>query len=137
LFVRSRHPRQGRRRRQHGFTLIEMLVVISILGILAAIVTMAMVGITNLAQTRANQGEMTTVQSAMDAMMLDQEIAPEQACTGSTGATKDMSQFPNSTLWAQQGGGTAVSLYPHYLRQQMLNRAYVCTGAGLVRPVGG
>src|SRR5215469_14952766 len=98
-----------------------MLVVIAILGILAAVVTMSMVGLTDLAHKRANDGELTTIQSAMDAMMMDQQIDPARACTGSTGATSDMSQFPNGTRWAQSGGGGPVQLYPHYLRERVMN----------------
>jgi prepilin-type N-terminal cleavage/methylation domain-containing protein len=138
LFVSPGHAQQRRRRRQGGFTLIEMLVVISILGILAAIVTMSMVGITNLAQTRANQGEMSTIQSAMDAMMMDQQIDPAIACTGSPAiGTRDMSQFPNGNAWKKSGSGAPVSLYHHYLRERWMNRAYVCTTGGGVKPAGG
>ncbi len=114
-----------------------MLVVISILGILAAVVSLAMIGVTNLAQKRANDEELMTVQSAMNFMIMDQGIQPEDACTGaSPTGTSDMRQFPDGAAWTRQGGGTAVSLYPHYLRKQVMNRAYVCRGGGAVVPAG-
>jgi type II secretory pathway pseudopilin PulG len=115
-----------------------MLVVISILGILAMIVTMSMVGLTDLARKRASEGELSTVQSAMDAMMLDQQIDPAAACTGAPpGGTTNMRQFPNGTNWTQPGRGVPVQLYPHYLRKQWMHRAYVCTAGGGVQPAPG
>ena len=115
-----------------------MLVVISILGILAMVVTMSMVGLTDLARKRASDGELSTIQSAMDAMMLDQQIDPADVCTGAPPAgTADMSQFPNGTGWSQSGAGVAVRLYPHYLRKQTMNRAYVCAAGAVVRPAPG
>jgi prepilin-type N-terminal cleavage/methylation domain-containing protein len=128
----------GRFRKQSGFTLIEMLVVMSILGILAAVVSLAMVGVTNLAQKRANDGELLTVQSAMDFMIMDEHIDPAAACAGSPPeGTGDMSQFPNGAGWTRSGSGAPVRLYPHYLRKQIMNRSYVCTTGGGVQPATG
>jgi len=134
-----------RERSQRGFTLIELLVVISILGILAAVVTMSLVGVTNLAQQRANQGEQMTVQSAMNFMIMDQRLFPEDACklyTAGAAGTDDMAHFPSSQPWLQQGGtgppglNPPVALFPHYLRKQHLIQHYVCSGPGTVTPAG-
>jgi hypothetical protein len=112
-----------------------MLVVMAILGILAAIVTMSMVGVTNLAQKRAQDGEMSTLQSAMNFMIMDQEIDPAQACDGTPiGGTNDMTRFPDNSPWVARGGGTPVDLYPHYLRKRWLTRSYICTSGGTVEP---
>ena len=57
------------RRGQQGFTLIELLVVVTILGILAAIVTLSLVGLTTHANVEACNSEYKTVQAALDAYM--------------------------------------------------------------------
>ena len=110
---------------QKGFTLIEMLVVIAILGILAAVVTMSMVGITNTAKAHADSAELQTVQVALDTMAADQQIpAGNFPCSGA--ATNDMQNFP------APGNG----LYPKYIRQQTITsgRTYSCDVDGKVTP---
>ena len=52
---------------QSGFTLIELLVVVTILGVLAAIVTLSLVGWTTNAEAKACEQEYKTVQSGLDA----------------------------------------------------------------------
>ena len=120
-----------RRSDQRGFTLIEMLVVISILGILAAIVTMSMVGITNTARTKAQQAEKQTIQVAMDTMASEQGLATNAVCPdgpGSAPGTNDMGDFPNPT-----GSNGVVPLYPKYLRiQTTTTQSYYCDPNGTV-----
>jgi len=127
----SAHPRVVRLRQglpknnQKGFTLIELLVVISILGILAAVVTMSMVGITKIAQDNAKATEKQTVQVAYDTMLADQGIPSGSECppAGSPGgslatATSDMSSFGSTTKWstAVAGDHNLLALAPKYLR---------------------
>src|SRR6266446_5697358 len=57
------------RKGQQGFTLIELLVVVTILGVLAAIVTLSLVGLTTNATVQSCNAEYKTVQAALDAYM--------------------------------------------------------------------
>lgn len=69
-FNRNLRGRKG----QQGFTLIELLVVVTILGILAAIVTLSLVGLTTHANTEACNSEYKTVQAAIDAYMANKNL---------------------------------------------------------------
>jgi general secretion pathway protein G len=55
------------KRNQKGFTLIELVVVIVILGILAAVVVFAVSGSTDKAQTSACAAERSAVETAVEA----------------------------------------------------------------------
>src|SRR5438477_7123955 len=91
-FARSLRSRKG----QKGFTLIELLVVVTILGVLAAIVTLSLVGLTTNASVQSCNAEYKTVQDALDAYMANNNIStiPAQAAF-----TNDMT------------GGAGVKLY--------------------------
>jgi prepilin-type N-terminal cleavage/methylation domain-containing protein len=84
------------RKGQQGFTLIELLVVVTILGILAAIVTLSLVGLTTNASVQSCNSEYKTVQSALDAYMANNNLGalPVNARTDAAGAqvvfTNDM-----------------------------------------------
>jgi prepilin-type N-terminal cleavage/methylation domain-containing protein len=120
-------------RDQRGFTLIELLVVIAILGILAAVVTMSMVGITKIAQDRAAKTELQTVQVAYDTMLADQGVASGDECAGATGSTNDMSGWPGGGAWSGDAPSHhTVALAPHYLRQTTTHGNYHCTGNGTI-----
>jgi prepilin-type N-terminal cleavage/methylation domain-containing protein len=134
--LRKRLPKNN----QKGFTLIELLVVISILGILAAVVTMSLVGITKVAQTRAGDTEKVTVQVAMDTMLADMGVDSGAACTGAPAtagtAINDMTAFPTNAAWAANPTHATVSLYPHYLRENHTHGTYYCTNLGEIVQAG-
>jgi prepilin-type N-terminal cleavage/methylation domain-containing protein len=74
---------------QQGFTLIELLVVVTILGILAAIVTLSLVGLTTNASVQSCNSEYKTVQAALDAYMANNNL-DTIAAEAATAGTNDM-----------------------------------------------
>ena len=77
---------------QSGFTLIELLVVVTILGVLAAIVTLSLVGITTNAEKQSCLQEYKTVQAALDAYMAYYDVS-----TVAAAKTQDMTVKPDGT----------------------------------------
>lgn len=129
-----RVSRELRQNRQRGFTLIELLVVVSILGILAAVVTMSLVGITKMAEQRSASSELQTVQTAYDTMLADQQVASGHECDfapqSAAGATQNMTTFANNRVQPGVVAHAPVALSPNYLRQDHTQFHYWCSQDG-------
>jgi len=101
-----------------GFTLVELIVVCTILGILAAIVIPNVTGLAGYGQTESGEAELSIVQTAMDVMMAKEGIT---AVTPVVVATNDMAAFPTGNV-----------LYPDYMRIATTQGTYTCVASGLV-----
>jgi prepilin-type N-terminal cleavage/methylation domain-containing protein len=83
--VRSRRDLKNKNLIQQGFTLVELLVVIVILGVLAAVVVFAVGGITNTSKKSACTIEVRTINTATQAFYAQQNRYPT-AVEAPTGA---------------------------------------------------
>src|SRR5579864_6408533 len=82
---------------QSGFTLIELLVVVTILGVLAAIVTLSLVGITTNAEKQSCLQEYKTVQAGLDAYMAYNDVTTVAAASTQDMASPVKLYDPNSS----------------------------------------
>jgi general secretion pathway protein G len=128
------------RKGQSGFTLIELLVVVTILGVLAAIVTLSLVGITQNAQKQACLQEYKTVQAALDSYMAyyDDTSLPSGNSTNNMAVSPD----GNATHLLYNAGGTPTfvrnspTVYTYTWDQFGRITAIAATGGGPALPAG-
>ena len=105
------------RRDEKGFTLVELLIVFTLMGILAAIMIPNVAGLVGHGQTQSAAAELSVVQTAVDSMMAKENVDTVAVTTN----TNDMSSFPSDN-----------PLYPDYLRFTTSTGNYTCTDTGLV-----
>ncbi len=98
-----RMPKRG----EKGFTLIELLIVVAILGVLAAVVIPNVGRFIGAGETEAAGTELSNVQTAVVAMMVDNQLSVLPAGTFITqgSATDNMSAFPSNAATANGGAG--------------------------------
>ena len=104
---------------EKGFTLVELLIVFTLLGVLAAIMIPNVSGFVAFGHSESAEAELSVVQTAMDAMMAKDNVA---SVTEVSSATNNMTAFPDGSH----------PLYPSYLRFELTNGTYTCDTTGLV-----
>jgi prepilin-type N-terminal cleavage/methylation domain-containing protein len=112
---------------QSGFTLIELLVVVTILGVLAAIVTLSLVGLTTNAQAKACEQEYKTVQAGLDAYMANNNV--DSVAATSAAGSNDMT----TPILLYNSAPSATN--PTYLRNTPTQWAYVWDATGRITQV--
>ena len=110
---------------QRGFTLVEILIAMAILGIVAAVAIPTVANIKSRSEAKANAGELSNVQAALDAMMSDTEIEAVTAIT-QPNATNNMGAFPSAGD-RLNGGGAG-----DYMRQTTTKCDYYVSATGVV-----
>ena len=82
---------------QGGFTLIEMIVVVGIIAVLAAVIVPNIGKFIGSGEAGAMDAEEESVQTAMNAMMAEQSITTVTALVGPTNSNNDWSALPAGT----------------------------------------
>lgn len=86
-------------RRQKGFTLIELLIVVAILGVLAAVVIPNVGRFIGRGEQEAKDTEFANIQSAVHAMMVDNELATlPNPVSAPVNRTNNMGAFVDTSL---------------------------------------
>jgi prepilin-type N-terminal cleavage/methylation domain-containing protein len=101
-------------KKSRGFTIVELLVVIVVIGILAAITIVSYTGVTARAKTTQAQSNANSAQSVAEAMNADNGSYPATAASFATGSTSTrlpsgMSVVPQSTALTSGTGQTTVT----------------------------
>ena len=89
-------------RRQHGFTLIEIMVVVVILGLLAALVVPQVMGRPDQAKVAAAQNDVRAISAALDMYKLDNQTYPSTQ-QGLEALVKKPSGSPAAKHWNPDG----------------------------------
>ena len=109
---------------EKGFTLVELLIVFTMMGILAGIMIPNVSGLVGYGQTQGAEAEKSIIQTAMDTMMAKENVSSVTPVTAGE-ATANMSNFPSDH--PLYGGGEG-----NYVRFEMATGNYTCTADGTV-----
>ena len=101
------------RQNQNGFTLVELIVVVAILGILVAIGVSRFAGMTDKAREKADLSTAATIASATQAWISDQDKKVESSDIGTNFIANELvaKGYIESLKSSQTNGGTWLVVY--------------------------
>jgi prepilin-type N-terminal cleavage/methylation domain-containing protein len=109
---------------EKGFTLVELMIVFTLLAVLAAIMVPNLSGLVTYGHSEAAATELSILQTSMDAMMAKASLTSVNATT----ETSDMAAFPLDA-------GASNYLYPNFLRKATAKGTYSCDATGNITQV--
>jgi prepilin-type N-terminal cleavage/methylation domain-containing protein len=116
-----------RKKNQKGFTLVELLIVVVILGILAAVAIPRFLTTRDEAQFRTCQANMSAINSAVEEYCFQESITPDTAVNLALVTTPE--RFPDGVPICPRTGAVAYTLGGGTAADLDFNRA-VCTFHG-------
>ncbi len=111
----------GNLRGEHGFTLVELLVIVSIVVALAGAVVPSVAGFSDKGEVGAMAEEISSVQSAMDIMMIENNVTAVNVSPASS--QNSWKTFPN---------GPSVASLGNYLKAEDTTYFYCWDASGLI-----
>ena len=111
----------GRLRGERGFTLVELLVIVSIVVALAGAVVPSVAGFSGKGEVGAMAEEINSVQSAMDIMMVENKVS-----------LVNVSPASSQNSWKTFPNGPSVASLENYLKAEDTEYFYCWDTSGLV-----
>ncbi|MCH7653111.1 MAG: prepilin-type N-terminal cleavage/methylation domain-containing protein [Chloroflexi bacterium] len=111
----------GRLRGERGFTLVELLVIVSIVVALAGVVVPSVAGFSGKGEVGAMAEEINSVQSAMDIMMVENKVS-----------LVNVSPASSQNSWKTFPNGPSVASLDNYLKAEDTEYFYCWDTSGLV-----
>ena len=111
----------GKLRGERGFTLVELLVIVSIVVALAGAVVPSVAGFSGKGEVGAMAEEINSVQSAMDIMMVENKVS-----------LVNVSPASSQNSWKTFPNGPSVASLDNYLKAEDTEYFYCWDTSGLV-----